>query len=237
MRMFQDVVVLRNQVDSLQKAYNDLLAIVAQTQTHSFGDCDHGFAIKRHDREHATKRRAPSPEYPIVKKARTHSPPLFFHAPISSISSSFAEEYRLASLSAHNAEQYPTKVEPHPIPVPVHTKPVAVPFSVRDTNILESAAPISRKNPQTLSIQASRPIKRTGSLASTVRFDPAASAPSKRRIRMRASNSTTARNLYAKDYLKEHPDTTAQEFAEVWHVLDERIRSLGCRNTSRRACK
>ncbi|KAH9982079.1 hypothetical protein BGW80DRAFT_1247061 [Lactifluus volemus] len=43
---------------------------------------------------------------------------------------------------------------------------------------------------------------------------------SKRQIPMRANNSLSARNLFAIDYLKEHPNITREDFSIVWDTLE-----------------
>ncbi|KIM73340.1 hypothetical protein PILCRDRAFT_15309 [Piloderma croceum F 1598] len=64
---------------------------------------------------------------------------------------------------------------------------------------------------------------------------PATQPSTKKAQIMRPSNSKTARNLYAIDYMREHPKATTTEFAAAFKELDDV--SLKKYQATSRACK
>lgn len=107
--------------------------------------------------------------------------------------------------------------------------PVAKNIAARDFSIIDPLA--SDSVPAAQMSRLSNTIKATPTISQalpTGEAVPSGSSslnkgkdnPAKKPARMRPNNSTTARNLFAKDYVKEHPQVLTTEFAEVWGNLD-----------------
>ncbi|KAH9957167.1 Sec34-like family-domain-containing protein [Lactifluus volemus] len=121
-----------------------------------------------------------------------------------------------------------TRQEPVKIRIPRPFIPVTRPISTISPPVLPLLSQAASNQPGPASVTETMPdeVTQIDPVLVTISEAEANVEPnvhptsSKRQIPMRANNSLSARNLFAIDYLKEHPNITREDFSIVWDTLE-----------------